>query len=126
MKGESTSKLGTLNKQEKDISKEKKNLGNKTKLIPIMECLPHSKQSIKQIYWIESIQFKFESIKSEQLASPDSQGDKTDHHNDYTSTGCKNRRSILKQWRDECDKNRSDATNQEIKKKIWYAEMNER
>lgn len=59
-----------------------------------MECLPHSKHSIKC---------------TEQLASSNSRGDETDHHNDYTSTGYKNRRSILKQWRDKCDKNRSDA-----------------
>lgn len=69
-----------------------------------MECLPHSKLSINichQIY---------------RMADIDSQGDETD----YASAGCKrnrNIRSILNQWIDGCNKNRSDATEKANQKK---------
>ena len=56
MKGGSTSKLTKMNKQEKDMSqrKKKKTLWQKrrTKPIPLTECLPHSKQSIKFTEWL--------------------------------------------------------------------------
>lgn len=61
------------------------------------------------------------------MADIDSQGDETDYHNDYTSTGCKgnnqNIRSILNQWIDKCNKNRSDPTEKANEKKWQHTEI---
>lgn len=61
------------------------------------------------------------------MADIDSQRDETDYHNDYRSTGCKrnnqNIRSILNQWIDKCNKNRSDPTEKANEKKWQHMEI---